>query len=293
MHVLIELSQLMCLNKAVEAIEREPRDANGNKLFSIDELDWFARNAYNLGLKHLDSWDLRHSIHILTACTSIIKLFPSDVTSQVAQDMSFKLIFSNFIIASALVAQARTQDNVEKQLQDYLLMRKHIAAFEAELPGRLDSLEGKAREDLLSKLATLLTFDLEGAICLKNWEDLGEIIRKTVQCKSVTAFQGMGDCLLRSSVPGRGSCRMSKGPSLYSANRIVRPELYATMRIIINEIWTLENFTVEKLAKYMRCLFQATLPLDDGLALGLMDEFCEWTCEASKVSSFGQVGSLW
>jgi len=119
--------------------------------------------------------------------------------------MSFKLIFSNFIIASGLVAQARTQDNLEKQLQDYLQMRKHIAAFENELPGRLDSLEGKAREDLLNKHATLLTFDLEAAICLKKWEDLCTIVRRANQCKSVIAFQGMGDCLLRSNVPGQGT----------------------------------------------------------------------------------------
>lgn len=119
--------------------------------------------------------------------------------------MSFKLIFSSFIIASGLVAQARTQDNLEKQLQDYLQMRKHIAAFENELPGRLDSLEGKAREDLLNKHATLLTFDLEAAICLKRWEDLCAIVRRATQCKSVIAFQGMGDCLLRSNVPGQGT----------------------------------------------------------------------------------------
>lgn len=196
-------------DKVVDAVKRDPRDASGSKLFSVEELDWFARNAYNLGLKHLDRWSLGHCIQILTTCTNIIKLFPPDITSRTAQDMSFKLLFSNFIIASALVAQARTQDNVEKQLQDYLLMRKHIAAFGNELPGQLDSLEGRAREDILNKLGTLLTFDLEGAVCLKQWEDLGGIVRKAIQCKNVRIFQGMGDCLLRSSVPGQGRCRTS------------------------------------------------------------------------------------
>lgn len=89
-------------------------------------------------------------------------------------------------------------------------MRKHISEFETNLPGLLDSLEGKAREDLLNKFATLLTFDLEGAVCLQNWGDICEIVRKAIQCKSVVAFQGMGDCLLRSNVPGQGtSCRSS------------------------------------------------------------------------------------
>lgn len=46
------------------------------------------------------------------------------------------------------------------------------------------------------------------------------------------------------------------------------------MRKIINEIWVLESFDAVKLAKHTRCLFQATLPLDDGLALQLLDETC-------------------
>ncbi|KAK4133190.1 SPO22-domain-containing protein [Trichocladium antarcticum] len=50
--------------------------------------------------------------------------------------------------------------------------------------------------------------------------------------------------------------------------------LYSTMRKIVNEIWVLDSFDAIKLAKYTRCLFQATLPLDDGLAMRLLDEAC-------------------
>ncbi|KAK4242198.1 meiosis protein SPO22/ZIP4 like-domain-containing protein [Achaetomium macrosporum] len=50
--------------------------------------------------------------------------------------------------------------------------------------------------------------------------------------------------------------------------------LYSTMRKIVNEIWVLESFDAVKLAKYTRCLFHATLPLDDGLAMRLLDEAC-------------------
>ncbi|KAK3387485.1 meiosis protein SPO22/ZIP4 like-domain-containing protein [Podospora didyma] len=50
--------------------------------------------------------------------------------------------------------------------------------------------------------------------------------------------------------------------------------LYSTLRKIINEIWVLESFDAVKMAKYTRCLFQATLPLDDALAMKLLDEAC-------------------
>lgn len=55
------------------------------------------------------------------------------------------------------------------------------------------------------------------------------------------------------------------------------------MRKIVNEIWVLENFDAIKLAKYTRCLFQATLPLDDTLAMRLLDEACDKARELREV----------
>lgn len=57
------------------------------------------------------------------------------------------------------------------------------------------------------------------------------------------------------------------------------------MRKIVNEIWDLENFDAVKLAKYTRCLFQATLPLDDTLAMKLLQEACGKARELHQVSS--------
>jgi len=62
------------------------------------------------------------------------------------------------------------------------------------------------------------------------------------------------------------------------------PVLYSTMRKIVNEIWVLESFDAVKLAKYTRCLFQATLPLDDGLAMRLLEEACSKARELREVS---------
>lgn len=56
------------------------------------------------------------------------------------------------------------------------------------------------------------------------------------------------------------------------------------MRKIVNEIWVLESFDAVKLAKYTRCLFQATLPLDDALAMKLLDEACSKARELREVS---------
>lgn len=56
------------------------------------------------------------------------------------------------------------------------------------------------------------------------------------------------------------------------------------MRLIINEIFALEKFDNEKLAKYIRCMFQAILPLDDALALQLVEQALQIARESSQVS---------
>lgn len=141
-------------------------------------------------------------VRLLTACVNIISHFPSDVGSQV--EVSLKALFSRFIIASALISFARTQDNVKEQLEDYQLMRKHVLAFDSQVPEYLPRLDEQSREDMLRKHATLLTFDFESAVALSQWDDLGGIVQRAVPCKSAVAFQTMADSLLRAQVPGQG-----------------------------------------------------------------------------------------
>lgn len=59
--------------------------------------------------------------------------------------------------------------------------------------------------------------------------------------------------------------------------------LYSTLRTLINEIFELERFDSEKLAKYMRCLLRVVLP-DADLSLRVIDEICRIIKQAAEVS---------
>lgn len=194
------------------AVHNSPEDASGKKLFDVRELEWFCQNSYNLGLKHASDWSLQRMVQILTACVNIIRAFPNDIGAEVAGDLSLKSIFCNFLISSALVALARSQDNLEIQLQDYLIMRKHIGAADAEIQERMvsQSLDEVASRDLLNKLALLLAFDFEAALALKRWQDLGEIVLKASACQNIESFKTMADCILRAHVPTEGESNCSR-----------------------------------------------------------------------------------
>jgi hypothetical protein len=77
-------------------------------------------------------------------------------------------MFCNFMVATVLLASARSEDNIEQRLQAYLDMRHHVQNFQETLELRSEVLDEASREDLSAKLSQLLVFEFEGATCLKS-----------------------------------------------------------------------------------------------------------------------------
>ncbi|KAJ0306009.1 hypothetical protein COL516b_005123 [Colletotrichum fioriniae] len=208
---------LPALLRSVKAIQRDPRDKDGNRLFTVKELDWFCQNAYNLGLKHSESWDVKHLTRLYNSCLAIANHYPEDLPAEATSDLAFRTMFCDFIAAAALVSLARTEDNVEQQLQHYLIMRRHIVAYNAALEKQMSGgLDNRLKSDLTAKLATLMVFDFEAAMALNKTGELGFIIRTAVTCRDVNTLKAMGDIALRGKLPGQA--------------------LYSTLGVIVNEI---------------------------------------------------------
>ncbi|KAI2642014.1 meiosis protein SPO22/ZIP4 like-domain-containing protein [Xylaria nigripes] len=155
-------------NSAVKKIKADRQDNKSDKVFNIDELNWFCKNAYNLGLENSMVWEARHVIAVLECCLSIISSYPPDIPAQTVADISLRGLFCNFMAATVLLALARSEDNIESRLQNYLSMRCHVQHFYTGLEPRLEALDETSREDLLSKFSTLLVFEFEAATCLKS-----------------------------------------------------------------------------------------------------------------------------
>ncbi|CCF34294.1 hypothetical protein CH063_06320, partial [Colletotrichum higginsianum] len=241
---------------AAKAIQRNPNDKDGNRLFTVKELDWFCQNAYNLGLKHSDNWDLERLVRLYNSCLAIAAHYPADIPSEAASDLAFRTMFCNFVAAAALMSLARVEDIVERQLQHYLVMRRHVKAYNEALEERAGGLDKRVKTDLTAKLATLMVFDFEAAMALKKYDALGYIIRTAKTCRDVNALKAMGDIALRGRLPSQG--------------------------VIVNEIWELEKMKGDRLAKYIRCMFQAVLPLDAALGQRLMKQAIEVARDSAK-----------
>ncbi|KAL9480853.1 hypothetical protein ACSS6W_005639 [Trichoderma asperelloides] len=218
--------------KAAECAEQNPQDGD-NKVFTVFELHWFRKNAYNLG---------------------------------VLNEIAIMAMRCHFVVSSALISLARTEDKVDEQLQYYLEARRHIREFDAMLETRFDTTQDESVIiDLMAKLSTLLVFDFEAAAALKNWDSLNEIVRKAKTCRDEVTYKAMGDCMLRSRAPAK--------------------VMFSTMRLIINEIFELEKFDYEKLMKYIRCMFQVIMGTDDASAFQLLEQALQIASEANEIGN--------
>ncbi|EXF81759.1 hypothetical protein CFIO01_04807 [Colletotrichum fioriniae PJ7] len=263
---------LVLFEEAVKAIQRDPRDKDGNRLFTVKELDWFCQNAYNIGLKHSESWDVKHLIRLYNSCLAIANHYPEDLPAEAASDLAFRTMFCDFIAAAALVSLARTEDNVEQQLQHYLIMRRHVVAYNAALEKQMsDGLDNRLKSDLTAKLATLMVFDFEAAMALNKTGELGFIIRTAVTCRDVNTLKAMGDIALRGKLPGQG-----KQPNLL----LLFPILDRHEETVAYH--ELEKMKGDRLAKYIRCMFHAVLPLDAALGQRLMKQAVDVARDSRK-----------
>ncbi|RFN41036.1 hypothetical protein FIE12Z_13002 [Fusarium flagelliforme] len=240
----LEEETCVLFERASEHAKVNPKDENDTKLFT----------------------GLWHVIRIFRACLVFATCYPSDISSDDEADRRLMTARCNFVIAAALISQARADDKIDEQLQRYLEARHHISEFDTFFSEQVNGgPETEICPDLLSKMTTLFVFDFESAIHLKNWGDLNQIVRKAEICKDETMYKAMGDCLLRSEAPGN--------------------VVYGTMCLIINQIHSLERFDNKRLAKYIRCLFKAILPLDDLLALQVVEQAVTIAREGGQMQS--------
>ncbi|KAH0523262.1 hypothetical protein TsFJ059_008293 [Trichoderma semiorbis] len=252
--------------KAAEQANQHPKDDVGNIVFTVPELHWFRKNAYNMGVAKCDTWELFHIIRIFKTCLAFSVCYPKDLPSSEAAEIAMMALRCHFVIAAALASLARKEDRVEEQLQYYLQVRHHMDEFYAILETNTDEImDESTAADLNAKLSTLFVFDFEAATVLRDWDGLNGIVRKAKACRDEVMYKAMGDCVLRSKAPGKA--------------------LFSTMRLIINEIFELEEFDYEKLAKYIRCMFQAILGLDDTAALQLVDQAIQIAREGKEAGN--------
>ncbi|KAF4589779.1 TPR-like protein [Ophiocordyceps camponoti-floridani] len=152
--------------KAAEHARHNPRDSEGKKVFTVSELDWFRKNAYNLGVKKCDSWPLTDVMRLFRVCLALVESYPPDIASSHAAECQTMALRSHFICATASTSLARSSSSPSSESGErrkhYGNARAHISAFEALMIKE----GGKEAEE---KAATLAVLHFEAAAWEGAW----------------------------------------------------------------------------------------------------------------------------
>lgn len=154
--------------------------AQRHKGFVALEIDWFARNGYNLGLRSIAEWPPTTSIRILDACQKFLHMCPEN------KEVIHRRATCAYLCASLGVEVARTVDVLETQLQEYIGVRKYV-----QLYSTTQEVEKKDR---------MMLYDFEAAARLKDWDSLGTLVQEAASA-DVASIEGMADIIICSGAP--------------------------------------------------------------------------------------------
>ena len=236
---------------AATQAKRSRRQA-GDNLFTVNELDWFSRNCYNLALRVCHSWPPHQTLRVVHAALKFIDIYPSDLDPAILSDLSLRRVFCDFVLCSICIHLARNEDNIESQLQHYLSARHSVSDWRSNLPQQQARLEGGALADLTIKHNTLLAYDFEAAARLKAWDDFDTIIVECQECKDTKVFAILADVVLASEAPTE--------------------VILKSLQKIVNATWQIENINIEKLSRWIRCLTSQALSSDANTAENILDQ---------------------
>ncbi|KAK2782163.1 hypothetical protein FQN52_001001 [Onygenales sp. PD_12] len=197
---------------------------------------------YNLAVQHCTNWD---------HCP-IIGLYPLDLPHE---QLSLRKLLCHFLAAILCMAQARMEPDVQVQKDHYLDSRIHIQSFRETF--HTDSMsthrDEKCRTDLLKKHSTLLAFDFEASVRLRQWQGLHEIVDESQSCADDKLYGIFSDIMLCADAPIEETTRVFQ---------------QITTQILRHR----KPHDTTKLSRWIRCLFQLTLDTNVQVAESVLDQ---------------------
>ena len=215
------------------------------------EIQWWAKNAYNLALKLCGQIHPEHLVRLLSVCIQFIDCFPEDDGPMHQHDLKNRQILCHFLSASALVVLGRSNiEGSEESLQCYLQARQEIEAFKS-LQQKVD--ERDSDKENKHRLFEVLKFDLECILNLQQWDQLDAALQACLDLGHIDRWDSLADIVLIIH-------RQSGSIGLNTPGNTRMTEL---LQRIINDTWQRDKNLV-KASRWLRLSFSMDLSEGNG-----------------------------
>ncbi|KAF1916890.1 meiosis protein SPO22/ZIP4 like-domain-containing protein [Ampelomyces quisqualis] len=261
-HVMEQLCKVLEGSLAQAKLSKRRPNETKQQLFTLHELEWFSKNAYNLSLKHCAEMPPVLLVRLLNACTGFIQLLRAQSQPSTEGDLCLRLVFCEFLAACTYTTLARAEDNIESCLQHYVEARKHSQDFRRAAAQGMEKLGGSTQADIISKHFQIVKLELEAVLKLEKWDELDDLFEQCWRYKSPDRYETLADLVLVIH-----SC-------LVKAN--VDQKYQKTVLSVLDKIIKLTSrqsgTDMVKLSRWLRCLFSLALTFDESISYRCTEE---------------------
>ncbi|KAH9898758.1 meiosis protein SPO22/ZIP4 like-domain-containing protein [Xylariomycetidae sp. FL2044] len=263
---------LITLLDSVEA--QTPKPLVAGTALAIQQMVWRKVDA-DFGREQLDvaeQW-CRLALHpVLRNCG------PSN-TAKIARKLLLCALQGNRLDSALEVLQSMSEATKQEPMTAYLAYKLALRSGNREMANEcLQTVSDGPSQDLKFLFACCLEAQqMEDKMCaLQALQQLAK--KKELETSNGIHFPALLRVLVRlhlSMMNDKSDQDINHEMLIDDLIAVLEGVLYATLRRIVNYIWHLERFDQEKLAKYMRCLLKATLPLEPDLSLKIIQATCD------------------
>ncbi|KAF2745815.1 SPO22-domain-containing protein [Sporormia fimetaria CBS 119925] len=245
------------------------------QLFTTAEFQWFAKNAYNLALKYCGEMPPACLVRLLEACAEFIILLGEVGVED--GDLILRLMFCDFFSSCAYVTMARAEDYVRESLQYYLRARKHCESYRVAADRELQNgtIASSVVPDVKTKYAQIVKLELEAALKLEDWDGLDKLLDNCLVHVDEGHLQTLADLVfvIQTFV-------QKAGPEGRHQSKV-----FKTLEKIIKLSWQQSHRDMDRISRWLRCLFQVALNIDESFSMQCIDQAGQLAAARHGVSS--------
>ncbi|OJJ32366.1 hypothetical protein ASPWEDRAFT_175647 [Aspergillus wentii DTO 134E9] len=235
---------------ALKEASRQSSSKESSAGFLAVELEWFFHRSYNTALHLLQSSSFELVISLLDLSTKFTDLYKQILSPDEQSNLSRHYLTCDFLKVIKIISEARHKTDSTEKKNYYHKIRHSIQHFRTHIQPELQKYSTATEcHEWLDRYRTMLSFDFEAAVYLKQWDYLPSLVEESKPLVDDKLSSMFLDSMLSSQAPEKDIMLVVK---------TIICAFHASSSPFLNRASFRAN-----LPRYLRCLFQLAISATD------------------------------
>ena len=244
--------------------------------FTRLECEWFFRNSYNLAVELCDKINPLHLASLASCASELTMILRSSAPTEShqgdsllnASELAVHFVTCEYIAGLAYLVLARSDAHIDVTLRYYMKVRHHVQQAQREIETLVaNSTSEDLSRSLIRKHFELVAHDLEAVLHLKQWDVMPTAFQECFKIKYESFDMDAKYLPVYADLAILIHEELAKSRSSAQHQTVV----LSFLQSLINTAFQ-KSHDIQQLCKWIRCLFQMGMKVNDKLALQCLDQ---------------------